>query len=477
MNSLIFLISALFFVTLLIIVFMSRQRLQKIENKIFVFLTISNLIGLLIEILLQIVTLKFGIEQYKLLIEVLSKIYLSYLLIWFSVLTMYSVLISYKKQEYVEKFYSRVKKIIIIICILANIVMFFLPILFYYDNPTMYSYGLAVDLVKVIMIIYMFIWIIGIAINFKNLKQKKYFPIYAVIVLLIMFVLIQIRYPEVLLATVIGTFTCYLLFFTIENPDIKTIEELNVLKLQAESANNAKNEWLKQMRHELNTPVTVVQAYNEFNKDIASKIKNKKLLENTEYIDIGIKDIQAMISNAVAIAELENKDLVLEEKAYETNYLIERIKHLVENNYSVGKKNIKFNLNKSDYFPNILIGDEENVIRIIIQLLSNAFKYTDEGEVSLDLDAKINNNICDVIITVTDTGIGIKEEDMQYLFKKFERIDFESNQSDKRGIGLGLSVIKQLVELMGGNINASSKYKEGSKFIVTIKQKMPLKGR
>ena len=129
---------------------------------------------------------------------------------------------------------------------------------------------------------------------------------------------------------------------------------------------------------------------------------------------------------------------------------------------------IKFKLVISKNFPKVLIGDFENVLRIIIHLLSNAYKYTEEGSITMNLIIKDN----EFTISVKDTGVGIKEEDINRLFTKFERPDFEYHQSDKRGVGLGLSIVKQLAELMNGSVNVSSIYGQGSTFTVIIKQKV-----
>lgn len=116
------------------------------------------------------------------------------------------------------------------------------------------------------------------------------------------------------------------------------------------------------------------------------------------------------------------------------------------------------------------MGDSKAVSQILQQVLSNAFKYTKEGLVKLDVQSNIKNNKCILDIRVIDTGIGIKKENMSLLFTAFERPDFENTQTIARGADLGLSITKKLVEFMNGNIKVTSSYGKGTEVLITIEQ-------
>ena len=139
----------------------------------------------------------------------------------------------------------------------------------------------------------------------------------------------------------------------------------------------------------------------------------------------------------------------------------------------IGDKNIIFNLNIAKDIPDELIGDKSKIKEIINNLLTNSIKYTNEGEINLNINC-INNlskNISNLIISVQDTGRGIKKENIDKLFTKFERLDVELNTTTE-GTGLGLAITKSLVEMMNGKINVQSEYKKGSIFVVQIPQKI-----
>ncbi|MDD6223750.1 MAG: ATP-binding protein [bacterium] len=137
----------------------------------------------------------------------------------------------------------------------------------------------------------------------------------------------------------------------------------------------------------------------------------------------------------------------------------------------IGEKPIDFNLKIAEDIPYELIGDKVHVKQIVNNLLSNAIKYTEQGSITLSVKCINQNQICNLIISVQDTGRGIKAEYINKLFTKFERLDVEKNTTTE-GTGLGLAITKSLVEMMGGKINVQSQYKEGSIFVVNIPQKI-----
>ncbi len=473
MSNLYLQIASFFCMLLVIIVYFSKKRVTTIETKVFSLLIIVNFIGILLD--MGLVYFEYLYPKH-LLIYIITKLYNIDIIIWLALLTYYFLNMSLDHKKNFKKYMKLIKKALIISTIIFSIIISILSVSIFDENHVMYPYGPSVDFLYFGCSIYTVTILVSVLINIKNIINKKYMPVVALLTMIVIVIVsaffIRLINPGLLLTTSIITYINLTMYFTIENPDSKVTEELNILKLEAEQANNAKNEWLKQMRHELNTPAMLVQAYNDFNYDIAKNTNNKELLENSRYIEIGIKDIQTMVSNAVSIVELENKAFNLEEKVYKTDNLFEKITNLVKNNYLIDKKNIKFKLNISENYPKVLIGDFDNLLRIILNLLSNSFKYTTKGKIELTVNFKAKEDICNIEIISKDTGIGIKEEDMKTLFSKFGRIDFEHNQSDKRGIGLGLSIVKQLVELMDGNIKAESVFNHGSTFTIKIKQKM-----
>jgi anti-sigma regulatory factor (Ser/Thr protein kinase) len=137
----------------------------------------------------------------------------------------------------------------------------------------------------------------------------------------------------------------------------------------------------------------------------------------------------------------------------------------------IGEKPINFKYYIAEDIPDELLGDKTHVKQILNNLLSNAIKYTNEGEVNFNVNCINQGNMCELVITVQDTGIGIKAEKIDQLFTKFDRLDVEKNTTVE-GTGLGLAITKKLVEMMGGKINVQSQYGKGSMFMVTLPQKI-----
>lgn len=224
MWNLVFLFTGLIFIILLLVIFLSRPKIKTKENKMFLILSVLNLIGYIIEIALQIFVRKvgndsiFGIE--------LSKIYIMYIFVWFSIFSIYTFLISNSSGKLSDYSYKIIKYTHITAIILGIIGIGIMPIEKYYSNGEMYTYGMSVNFLKIMLGVYIIIWIFRLLLNFRTIKEKKYYSIIITILLLFANIVFQSINPAILIATFTMTYTCYIIFFTIENPDIRMAKEL-----------------------------------------------------------------------------------------------------------------------------------------------------------------------------------------------------------------------------------------------------------
>lgn len=224
MWNLVFLFTGLIFIILLLVIFLSRPKIKTKENKMFLILSVLNLIGYIIEIALQIFVRKvgndsiFGIE--------LSKIYIMYIFTWFSIFSIYTFLISNSSGKLSDYSYKIIKYTHITAIILGIIGIGIMPIEKYYSNGEMYTYGMSVNFLKIMLGVYIIIWIFRLLLNFRTIKEKKYYSIIITILLLFANIVFQSINPAILIATFTMTYTCYIIFFTIENPDIRMAKEL-----------------------------------------------------------------------------------------------------------------------------------------------------------------------------------------------------------------------------------------------------------
>ena len=232
------------------------------------------------------------------------------------------------------------------------------------------------------------------------------------------------------------------------------------------SANEAKSDFLARMSHEMRTPLNAVLGLTELT--LIDEGLNKETESNLEQIYSAGSTLLSLLNDILDISKIEAGKLELIESIYDVPSLIND--SITQNILRIGSKSIDFILNIDKNMFAQLYGDELRIKQILNNLLSNAFKYTEEGTVTLEIDCSRESETVWVTIKVSDTGIGIKPEYLSIIFLEFEQSNDESNKYIE-GTGLGLPITKKMVELMGGTITVNSEYKKGSVFTVKIAQK------
>ena len=246
----------------------------------------------------------------------------------------------------------------------------------------------------------------------------------------------------------------------------KAAEELKTALMDTQKANNAKSDFLANMSHEMRTPLNAIIGLSEL--ALEDEKINEDAKGNLEKISSAGDTLLSLVNSILDISKIEAGKFELIEDVYDTSSLINDT--VTNNILRIGSKPINFVLNIRENLPSKLYGDELRIKQVLSNLLSNAFKYTKEGTVELGMDHTREGEVIWLTAWVTDTGIGIKEEDINKLFSDYAQMDAKSNRMIE-GTGLGLTIAQKMTELMDGTINVESEYGKGSTFTIRIKQK------
>ena len=456
-----------FYSVLLTIMFFSKKRIQTLENKIYSYLIISNLIGVVLGV--SCYTSILHRDAFPILNDFISKALLIYYLTWISFFTAYTFVISYSKKESdkesKEKYFKNIFNILTVIYIVIAILVFILPLNYFSKSTIAYSFGPSANLLYILIPVYICICLIEMFKNFKEIKNKKYLPLFAFIIIGTVVMIIQKLNPGLLLMTSMETFVTFLMYFTIENPDIKMIEELTKTKSLVEKNNNDKSIFIfnttQQIRHPLNmieqrTEQLLEDELNDDEKEKVIDIRNAQ--QRIAYILRGVMDVST----------IDAKNIKIVKNQYKVANLLTEV--TLRSKQEATEKGLEFRTNFDEAIPEMLYGDSIRLKQIINALISNAIKYTKEGFVELNVNSIVSFDVCRLVVSVKDSGIGVNAEDINKLFQSKTDENDISDKVDESNVTL--DVAKKMVNLIGGTITVRSEKNKGSEFTLIVDQKI-----
>lgn len=447
------------------ILFFSKRHVKTYETKMFSILMVSNLVGIILEFCCILSIYKLGSNSFMTLL--VNKMFLIYLLAFAFLFGMYAIFITMIGQEecYSSK-HNNIRYVSFFMFLISSFMVLILPIDIYNSSGITYSYGPSANLVYVVAGLCVAVCLISMIIKYNNVKKKKLIPLFAYIIGGFFTTLIQKINPALTLATSMETFLIFLMYNTIENPDMKMIKELEVAREQADKANRAKTDFLSSMSHEIRTPLNAIVGFSDCIMEAETLGEAK---ENAHDIVNASQTLLEIVNGILDISKIEAGKIEIVNSKYNAFETFNELAKLITP--KMREKGLDFSFNIAADLPTTLYGDHANLKKIVTNLLSNACKYTDRGFVHYEVNCVNSKGVSKLIISVEDSGRGIKKENIDKMFTKFQRLDEDRNTTIE-GTGLGLAITKQLIELMGGRIIVHTVYGEGSKFTVIVNQRI-----
>lgn len=449
-STIFFTIASFCYILLLFIAFFGKERVKSRDNKIYSYLIVITLIEVVSELLLCV----FAGHSTNPFYGKLNTFYLICLLSWAFMFLFY--VLNSSDSFSIQKKYDKVKKgLFSVYLVFAVLIILTKTNYFMRNNVVLYSYGPSINVLYVGVGLCIFMMFMVLIFNYKNIKSKKYIPIYVFLGMGTVTTLIQNMYPFLLLTSAVETFITVLMYHTIENPDLKIIEEVRDAKIVADNANSEKSIFLYNMTQEIRDIVKNInnEASGIINSnDIESdKDKAREILGYTSRFTTMTNDI-------LDTSNMEKDNIKVFNDKYDIKLLLKELVLRYRDRFI--SRNIDFRVNIDNNLPHFLYGDALNMKSALTKILDNSYKYTESGFVSLSVNTIIKYDVCRLIIDIEDSGIGMRAGKLEEVI---------NNDSAK-----GLGTAKRIVNLIGGTLIISSDYGKGTKVSVVIDQKMDM---
>ena len=456
-------VCSLFFSGLMCYIYFSKERVDLLENKMYSCMIVCSFVDSLIVTMLQSIAFFYTPGYLDFIIAVLNKIDFVMLILICNSIFYYIAIITL---PVFKSHYRKFSIPFLVTDLIVFIFMLFGKVDVIKSGNAYTADGSAVLMAEILCGVYLIMTLLIVLFNLKKVDKRYFFVLVMLLSLIGVLVVVNIN-PYLIWVSIVVCFVNYIMYFTIDNPDVKMIAQLNEAKIAAEKANTAKTEFLSSMSHEIRTPLNAIVGFS--NMLLEDKTLPDSAKDEVNDIVMASDNLLEIVNGILDISKIEAGKLEIVNTEYDFNKVTTELIALTKGR--LGDKPIELITKIDDTIPRVLYGDASRLKQICVNILTNAVKYTKEGSITFSINSIIKNDVCRLIISVEDTGIGIKQENINKLFNKFERLDLEDNVTIE-GTGLGLAITKKLVDLMHGTIVVQSVYGKGSKFTVSIDQRI-----
>ena len=463
MNNLYFPICAVLINILIVVVFFSKKRIHSDETRAYSNLIIIALLESSLACLLVVLMNLYGIPKY---IYNIYRIDYILILFWVWALFNYVLIVSVYNNK---KLRGVIQKSTFIVNILVSICFFFLNVNVINKDGIIDTNGSAMNLLVSMLGIYVILILLlvfkSLIKNIKSSNNKKFIPLFFLALLGILSLVIRRFAPEILLISLVAAYADLIMFFTIENPDVKMIYELNRNKKLLESMSEEKSNFLFSMTQDTKKPIDNILEVSKILLDDKNKEDMKTGIKVIENNARGLKNI---INNVLDISNISSSKLVVSNETYNAISLLNECIKKIEKDVN---KNVTIETEISKNIPGELYGDSVKLKQVIMSILINASKYTKEGYIKVSANEIVKYDVCRLIIEIEDSGCGMSVDKLNELLKT--NTDLEDTDLLKlNSLDVDLKLAFKIIRKLGGFINIRSEKEKGSTFTIILDQKI-----
>lgn len=455
-----FVLCTLIFSVTLNIVYFSKSHIVSNETRIFSKLLFVNLVGLIIELFCMYISNTFSPDVLPAII--FTRCYLIYLITYLLYMTLYNYVVCYAslKQEKYD-YYIKLKKMSYYIYFICFVLCLVLPM----ETARGYAVGMAVNFVYLCSTICIVIWFIPIIKNRKVINIKKFIPLFIFIFMITIVALIQKINPRITLITAMEFLVIFIMYHTIENPDLKAVEEIHKAKTLSDNANEEKTMFLYEMTNNIKSVASDINlsADNILSETNNNKINVQVINDYARNIKNDVAKFNTMTNEVFDISNIDAASMKVYNEKYNIKLILREIIQRYKNKAST--KNLNFITNIAGDIPSYLYGDGVGLKKALSILLYNSVKYTNKGYIEFDVDTIIKKNIVRLIITIEDSGKGMTTEELNRAFLK------PSGKGKNYNIDNTLYDAKRLITMMNGAIISNSVYGSGTTMKIVLDQR------
>ena len=456
MISVCFSICCLIFIFILSIAYFTKQKINNFDNRVYTTVMLLNLIGIIIDVGGFISFRNLGVNN--ILNHLISKIYLLYYISYIFCLMIYIYNLSFNN---LSKIIKKVIMAFLFVCLL----IFSLPINIHFDNSTAYTYGLSVNVSYFFAFSFIIFMIFCLFKNIKKLRNKEYYPLIAFVILTFLCLFIQKLYPSITLLLTSNSIVTFLMYFTIENPDVKQMKELERNNEITEQSYIDKSNFIFEMTQEVREPLNYIK--NTSKVLIDNNPTKDEYKEGLGYIYNASRQLDFVVNDVLNVSTLDVQKVKILNNRYNLDRLYEDLIKRVEPSIN---NNVKFRYSIPNNIP-YLYGDNIKLKQVLYSLLMNAVKKTENGFIEFNVNTIEKYDVCRVIFRITDSGCGIGLEKINEILSvtgELNKEDIDNLEKSEFNIELCQKIIKSL----GGNLLIKSKLGKGTEVILTIDQKI-----